>query len=240
MKGQQHFQNRLVSRLPPIFSLSRSIKRPLPIDNRANEEPTKTITINRPKVNITEAEADNQDDVIVVSTSRIAGKRKPNKDTYTKTGPSAQDIISANSTLFAKKLENFDLIPEEHYSDIDLGTFIRYIIFDEDGVPKIRLGGFLVVNNAPDYFVLRSAGLKRLTWSVNLKSTHPLRKANKLYMKKGTRRISQKPGDAIVAEKLLQAVLSGRYKLVETSLLSEMENDGTLSKKERKTPKLDL
>lgn len=138
-------------------------------------------------------------------------------DEFQKTHPSLQDKISNDVKLFHAKIDNFDAIAEKDYADISLGTFIRYVTYDKDGHPKLRLGGFLVNNKAPQYWVLRSGsrGKKHITWSVNLQATP----RNLMLKRKG---VPTKSEEDVHAREALEALSSGKYHLVPRSLLQEL------------------
>jgi hypothetical protein len=138
-------------------------------------------------------------------------------DEFQKTHPSLQDKISNDVKLFHAKIDNFEAIAEKDYADISLGTFIRYVTYDKDGHPKLRLGGFLVNNKAPQYWVLRSGsrGKKHITWSVNLQATP----RNLMLKRKG---VPTKSEEDVHAREALEALSSGKYHLVPRSLLQEL------------------
>lgn len=119
-----------------------------------------------------------------------ARKRRSVKDGWVKTLPSKQDIISRDKDAIEDKLKDWERIPESEYADIDTGTFIRYLKHDpKTGKEMIRLGGYLIKNGAPDYWVLKSGkkGSRPITWSVPLKRhpRYPKVKPNKYFRKKG-------------------------------------------------------
>lgn len=138
-------------------------------------------------------------------------------DEYQKTHPSLQDRISENVELFESKIENFDPIGDKDYADISVGTFIRYITFDKHRQPKLRLGGYLVNNKAPQYWVLRSGsrGKKHITWSVNLQA----KPANIFFKRKG---VPTKSEEQIHAREAYEALSSGKYHLVPRETLQQL------------------
>ena len=75
-----------------------------------------------------------------------------------------QDLISASPELLQKHLKNYVEIHPDNYEDISPGTMIRYILRKEK---KFRLGGSLIKNAAPEYFVLKNP-FNDVIWSVNL------------------------------------------------------------------------
>jgi hypothetical protein len=143
-------------------------------------------------------------------------------DEYQKTHPSLQDRISENVELFESKIENFDPIADKDYADISVGTFIRYITFDKHQQPKLRLGGYLVNNKAPQYWVLRSGsrGKKHITWSVNLQA----KPANIFFKRKG---VPTKSEEQIHAREAYEALSSGKYHLVPRETLQQLMGGGT-------------
>lgn len=163
-------------------------------------------------------EEDNNQRIITIRAKPKPSKPIPKKD-WCKTEASMQDRISMDKFLINDKLKNFDVISALQYSDIDIGTFIRYVTFDRYGNRKLRLGGFLICNNAPDYWVLRSGakGKHSVTWSVNLKcdpKKAPL--PNVYYKKKGMPLKSEKQQ---FKEEAFQAITTGGFRLVHKSLL---------------------
>jgi hypothetical protein len=136
-------------------------------------------------------------------------------------------MISNDREMMISKLHNFERIDEKAYSDIDTGTYIRYITFDKPtdprrpGAMKLRLGGVLVVNRAPDYWVLRSGskGKSHITWSVPLKCDPKKSPQPNVYFKrKGMPLKSEKQQHSGEA---LTILTSGKYKLVPIETINE-------------------
>ena len=152
---------------------------------------------------------------------RTAGGLRP-VDEYRKTHPSLQDRISEDVQLFESKIQNFDPIGDKDYADISVGTFIRYVTYDKHQQPKLRLGGFLVNNHAPQYWVLRSGsrGKKHITWSVNLQA----KPANIFFKRKG---VPTKTEEEIHAREAYEALSSGKYHLVPRETLHLLMGGGT-------------
>ena len=90
-------------------------------------------------------------------------RRLSRNDGYVRPRETTQDRISSKIDLMYKKLKTYIPVPVENYKDIPLGVDVKYI--SEEG--KYRDGGELVVNEAPDYFVLVRY---KQSWSVNLKT----------------------------------------------------------------------
>ena len=90
-------------------------------------------------------------------------RRLLRNDGYVRPSETTQERISSNIDLMYKKLKSYIPVPIENYKDIPTGINIKYI--SEQG--KYREGGTLVVNSAPDYFVLVNGFV---SWSVNLKT----------------------------------------------------------------------
>ena len=166
-----------------------------------------------------DVETDDEDKII---TFRTRGNPKiDNKSGYrgwVKTAESKQDRISANPEQVREKLTDFVLISVEEYPLVDTGTFIRYIRYSEKNEPKLRLGGYLIKNGAPEFWVLKSGGKGRkpVTWSVPLKGTAE-RTASEYYCKKGI--IHSKDERTRYGGEVYEALKSGRYMLVETDTL---------------------
>lgn len=143
-------------------------------------------------------------------------------DEYRKTHPSLQDRISEDVQLFESKIQNFDPIADKDYADISTGTFIRYVTYDKHQHPKLRLGGFLVNNCAPQYWVLRSGsrGKKHITWSVNLQA----KPANIFFKRKG---VPTKTEEEVHAREAYEALSSGKYHLIPRETLQQLMGGGT-------------
>jgi len=90
-------------------------------------------------------------------------KLSDKSNTYKRPKFTKQDIISNNAELFEKKLHNFIQIHPENFEDINTGIWIRYI--SNEG--KYRSGGQLIINKAPNFFILKNP-FNNITWSVNL------------------------------------------------------------------------
>ena len=173
--------------------------------------------------------SDDDNRVITIKTrptARQTGTRKVPHKEYCKTAPSMQDLLSMDRELMISKLNNFQQISEGTYHDIDVGTFIRYLTFDRYSNMKLRLGGILVVNHAPDYWVLRSGakGKSHITWSVPLKCI-PKRspRANVYFMRKGTPLKSEKQ---LHGPDALTILTSGTHKLVPIAMIEECHRRG--------------
>lgn len=157
-----------------------------------------------------------------VKPPRAKRNREEAKD-YCKTEPSMQDIISKDPNLVKDKLKGYERIPVAQYAELEAGTFIRYVMFDQKGNPKIRLGGYIIKNGAPDYWVLRSGakGKSAVTWSVPLKcNLKQSSKANVYFRKAGLASRGEKEQAGL---ELYEAVKSGRYQLIDTSKLPKPE-----------------
>jgi hypothetical protein len=90
-------------------------------------------------------------------------KLSDKSNTYKRPKITKQDIISNNTNLFKEKLQHFIQIHPENYEDINNGIWIRYI--SNEG--KYRSGGQLIINKAPNFFILKNP-FNNITWSVNL------------------------------------------------------------------------
>tara|TARA_Y100001970_G_C13930522_1_gene698010 strand:+ start:169 stop:588 length:420 start_codon:yes stop_codon:yes gene_type:complete len=97
-------------------------------------------------------------------------KKKQNFRHFTKNGKSKQDIISEDIDKMYEQVKDCIPIPKSNYKDVPLQSWIKYISYEG----KFRFGGTLIINEAPEYFVLKS---DNITWSVNLKK-------NKIFMVK--------------------------------------------------------
>ena len=184
---------------------------------------------------------DDDDDrkVITVRTrgGRNASRSHNNSDTneyqgWTKNEPSKQDKINQMSSKITEALENFERILPENYDKVEPGTFIRYIKYDEkSGKPQIRLGGYLIKNKAPTYWVLKTKTKPRpITWSVqlkNLKGTRP----NEYFQKKGLLPRDEKTRYAL---EVFDGLDSGQYKLIKTNMLETLVGE-KLSKPKKQT-----
>lgn len=161
-------------------------------------------------------------------------REKPQRDTrrdreevkkYRKAAPSKQDIISRDPEQVDAKLANFERISEDQYADVETGTFIRYKKFSANGkTAQIRLGGYVIKNSAPDYWVLRSGSKgKQVTWSVPLKCVPSQScKPNVYYKKAGLPSKSERERNGAEA---LEALQSGRYRLIEVEKLNALTGE---------------
>ena len=139
---------------------------------------------------------------------------------WVKTKPSKQDEINAHPEQIKQKLLQFERVPPEKYETVDTGTYIRYVRYDADQVPKLRLGGYLIKNGYPDYWILKagSRGRRPITWSVPLKGN--IEKgipSNEYYTKRGI--LHNREDRTRYGLEVYDALKSGRYMLVETKTL---------------------
>lgn len=146
----------------------------------------------------------------------ITLKSKVNK-AWVKNGRSKQDYINDNPEEIQKQLENFEQILPEEYPKMENGTFIRYITYAKDNRPQLRLGGFLIKNGAPDYWVLKTGknNTKRyVSWSVPLTTPPGNKRPNVYYRRKGV--LYSKEEKIRFGASVFEALESGRYTMVET------------------------
>lgn len=184
-----------------------------------------------------EDDSEAEEDVIQVSVRRhhtedTKQMRNTRNEKWVKTKPSKQDRISADPVLVRHELRDYQLISPQEYTRITPGTYIRYIRYDQHNKPKLRLGGYLIKNGSPDYWVLRSGrGKRRVSWSVPLKGDSLRgRLANQYYRKKGVF-----PDEKVkYGTEVFEALASGRFMLIPTEVLEELTGD-TLLKAEPKT-----
>ena len=160
------------------------------------------------------------DDVITIGL-----KKKSYNQTkkWAKSEPSLQDKISENIDNIKKALKEYEPIPITDYKNIPTGTFIRYLHFDKKkNSPLIRLGGYMIKNCYPDYWVLKCGGAKGkkkvMTWSVPLQKTEKQSRANIYFKKKGTTREDRIKYGA----EIYDSIQSGKYTLIETKKLEEL------------------
>lgn len=146
---------------------------------------------------------------------------------WSKDGPSVQDRLNENPELISERLLDFERIPQEKYKDIETGTFIRYLSYRNASTePKLRLGGYLIKNGYPDYWVLKSGGRGRraTTWSVPLKG-NPQKgiPANEYFMRRGI--LHTRDERMRYGAEVYDALKSGRYMLIETDRLEGLTNE---------------
>ena len=122
---------------------------------------------------------------------------KSNK--YIRPSITEHDIITQNIDLFQEKLIGYVQIYDEHYENIDIGIWIKYI--SQDG--KYRSGGILIINKAPLYFILKNP-FNNISWSVNLSE-------NIIFMKN----ISNNRTKMIEKNNLYKLYEAGMIKIVE-------------------------
>ena len=139
---------------------------------------------------------------------------------WIKTAPSKQDEINTHPEQIKQKLLEYERIPPSKYDKIDTGTFIRYVRYDKNNRPQLRLGGYLIKNSAPDFWVLKadSRGRRLVTWSVPLKGNE--KAGNEYYMKRGI--LHSKEDRTRYGIEVYDALKSGRYMLVPTETLEAM------------------
>ena len=122
---------------------------------------------------------------------------KSNK--YIRPSITEHDIITQNIDLFQEKLIGYVQIHDEHYENIEIGIWIKYI--SQDG--KYRSGGILIINKAPLYFILKNP-FNNISWSVNLSE-------NIIFMKN----ISNNRSKMIEKNNLYKLYEAGMIKIVE-------------------------
>lgn len=184
-------------------------------DDDSDDEPRRVITI-RPRQ----------------TASRRNAKTK-SKETvpvadYKKEQPSVQDKISANPVLLEKTLQGYERILPSEYAKMENGTFIRYVVHGDRGERKIRLGGYLIKNGFPDYWVLKSGSGKRkaVTWSVPLKavprgsSTTSTTKPNDYYRRENV--LYAKDDKVRYGAQVFDKITSGEYTLIRRDLLENI------------------
>lgn len=122
-------------------------------------------------------------------------------DGYKKTQRTRQDIISLDKDEIRRKFEGFIRIQEDEYPMIQPNTYIRYL---KDG-KLYRVGGTLVLNKWPKYWLLKSTDGKNIKWSV------PLEETKNIYFRKDMEEMAKLKSKK---DKLYEAVMEGRFKLI--------------------------
>jgi hypothetical protein len=143
-------------------------------------------------------------------------------------GPTTQDRLSANPLLMQDKLRHFEKIEPTQYVDVQPGTFIRYLVHKEIRSPdgkervntKIRMGGYILVNSFPDYWVLQAKGnsKKSVTWSVPLKARSG-NLPNEYFRRKG---LLIKTDKMRYAEAAFDSIIRKEVKLVDPKELTRL------------------
>lgn len=159
---------------------------------------------------------------------RTTKKKKKKAEEYQREGPTTQDRLSANPLLMQDKLRHFEKIEPSQYADVEPGTFIRYLVHKAIRSPngkarhntKIRMGGYVIVNSYPDYWVLQSKGStgKSVTWSVPLKARAGLI-PNDYFRRKGVLIKSEKMRRA---EAAYDSIMRREVDLVEPQVLTRL------------------
>jgi hypothetical protein len=168
-------------------------------------------------------------------------EEKPDYNGWKKTRPSKQDEINAHPEQIKEKLFDFERVPEEKYETVEEGTFIRYIRYDKNNRPQLRLGGYMIKNGYPDYWVLKagSRGRRPITWSVPLKGDPEKGiPANEYYTKKGL--LHNREDRTRYALEVYDALKSGRYMLIPTQTLETLTGEmvpGRPSPRQRRRPR---
>jgi hypothetical protein len=145
-----------------------------------------------------------------------------NGDGFVKTHASKQDDISSDPQQIKDFLSDFEQIKNEEYAKVEIGTFIRYIRYDpKTKKPQIRLGGYLIKNATPKYWVLKSGskGKKAVSWSVPLITAKQGYIPNVYYRKKG---LLPKDDKLLYGAEVYESLESGRFKLVSVEEIEKM------------------
>ncbi len=125
--------------------------------------------------------------------------------------PTRLDEISKDDEEITKRLKNFDKISKEELSDIEIGTFIRYIRY-KDKEWKFRTGGILSFNGYPEYFCIKFR-MKNGIWKPhNINITEDV-----IFFKKKKVDYDEKE-----VKILLQALQTGYLKLVRSEDLKKL------------------
>ena len=164
------------------------------------------------------------DDVITIM------RKKPNqieegavsRDGFVKTCASKQDDINSDPNQIQTLLADYEQILPSEYSKMENGTFIRYMKYDNKSKPQIRLGGYLIKNGAPAYWVLKagSKGRRAITWSVPLTKPQGATLPNVYYRKKGV--LHGKEDKIRYGADVYECLESGRYTLIQTDVLENI------------------
>lgn len=101
-----------------------------------------------------------------------------------------------DESTIKKHLENYTLVKNSNFKNINGGDFIRYIV---DG--KFRMGGVCVQNNFPKYIVLKNV-VNNITWCVQLGNP-----TLKLYVK-STKKIQEEK------DKIYELYKSGKLSII--------------------------
>lgn len=176
------------------------------------------------KINMVDEDNDDEkdDDIFIL-------KNKPT--TWQKTQPSKQDLINKDINQIKNKLSDYQLIPQHKYESIEIGTYIRYVRF-VGNKPEIRLGGILIKNGYPNYWVLKNAKKgSSIKWSVQLK---PKRNQfpNKYFAKKDS--LNSREEKTKFGREVYDALKNGKYMLVPTKTL-ELLTSQVLEQNTRQT-----
>ena len=124
---------------------------------------------------------------------------------YVRPKETQQDLISKNPEELNKKLKGFIQIYPEHYKDIECGIWIKYITPEN----KYRGGGTLIINHAPEYFILKSP-YNNLTWPVSLEKNYIFMKGNEDTMER-----------TLVKNNLYKLYEAGLIKIIEEELIED-------------------
>tara|TARA_A100001015_G_scaffold319471_1_gene442448 strand:+ start:799 stop:1833 length:1035 start_codon:yes stop_codon:yes gene_type:complete len=95
---------------------------------------------------------------------------------YQRPEMTCQELISSEDDCIKEQFEGFIFIPPKYHQHIEKNTFVRYLTNDK----KFRMGGLLILNRAPKYFVLKSS-FNCFSWSVDLTK-------NQIYIEHGKRK----------------------------------------------------
>ncbi len=182
-----------------------------------------------------DADADTDNEIITIKTGGGQRTKNTTKTPWVKHGKSKQDQISSDPALMQEKLDGFEQILPHEYVIMENGTFIRYVCY-ANGKPQLRLGGYLIKNSAPDFWILKSGGHagRSVTWSVALKPVKG-KPANVYYRRKGVR--YGKEEKIRYGAEVFESLESGKYILVATDRFETIVGHPVAGKEAPKKPK---
>ena len=132
-----------------------------------------------------------------------------NNTSFHRSEVTKQEMISSDINEIKKNLDGFRLIDNQQLKLVNLGSWIKYV--SKNGL--YRVGGILIVNQAPIYLMLKNPTINK-TWSVDLSK-------NNIYIKANLNLENQYISD----KKEIEREKDILYKLYQQGLLEIIEKD---------------
>lgn len=101
----------------------------------------------------------------------MSNSPKKNKYAYAKSVLTKTEQMNNEESRekIKQALQNYVQIDRDDIKDLGNGIHLRYFSYDNKGVRKFRLGGFIYKNMYPKYVILSNS--RGVRWSVQIKNT---------------------------------------------------------------------